>query len=82
MLVLIGLYALVVGAWGAISPRKSLENTYAWDRRWTGVFTFGLWDPKPRPVTDRDVKRTVVVGVALIVAGLAMLFLGIRLLLE
>ena len=82
MLVLIGLYALVFGAWGAISPRKSLESTYAWRRRWARVFTFGSWDPKPRPVTDRDDKRTAVVGGTAVVAGLVLLFFGIRLLLE
>jgi hypothetical protein len=81
MLVLIGLYALVEGTRGVISPRRSLERTYAWDRRWTRVFTFGLFDPKPRPVTDRAVRRHAVVGVVLVVAGLAMLFFGVRLLL-
>lgn len=82
MLVLMGLYALVFGAWGAISPRKALENSYAWRRRWARVFTFGSLNPKPRPVTDRDDKRTAVAGVVFAVAGLVLLFFGIRLLLE
>ena len=82
MLVLIGLYGLVLGAWGAISPRSSLESAYAWDRRWTRLFTFGAWNPKPRPVTDRAVKQHAVVGVVLVVSGLALLFFGVRGLME
>jgi hypothetical protein len=77
MLVVIGTFFVLGGAWSAISPRKALESNYAWDRRWTRVFTLGRYDPKPRPLTDRAVKGQAVAGVIFIVAGLPILFVGI-----
>ena len=78
MLVLVGLFFVVGGAWSAGSPRKALESNYAWDRRWTRVFTFGRIDPKPRPITDRAVKVLAAAGVILVVIGMPLVFFGIR----
>jgi len=78
MLVLLGTVFVVGGAWSAISPRKALGSGYAWDRRWTRVFTFGRLDPKPRPLTDRAMRMQAVAGVILALVGLLMLFFGIR----
>lgn len=77
MLVLLGTFFVAGGAWSAISPRKALGSNYAWDRRWTRVFTLGKVDPKPRPLTDRAVKALAVAGVMFVVAGVPMLFVGI-----
>lgn len=77
-MVLIGTFFVVGGAWSAISPRKALESSYAWDRRWTRVFTLGRYDPKPRSLTDRAVKMHAVACVILALVGLPLLFFGIR----
>jgi hypothetical protein len=77
-LVLLGTFFVVNGASSAISPRKALESNYAWDRRWTRVFTSGKLDPKPRPLTDGAVKMQAVAGVILALGGLPMLSFGIR----
>jgi hypothetical protein len=73
-------YALITvgGARGVISPRKALESTYAWQRRWTRVFTLGRLDPEPRPVTDRAVKIYAVASVILIGIGFPVLVIGMR----
>jgi hypothetical protein len=77
VLFLLGAFFVVGGLWSAISPRKALESNYAWDRRWTRVFTLGRIDPKPRLLTSRAVKAQAVLGVVFVLIGLPMLFFAI-----
>lgn len=76
--VLIGAFFVCGGTWYVVSPRKALESNYAWDRRWTRIFTFGTIDPKPRRVTDRAVRLAVALGVIMALLGVAVLFGGLR----
>ena len=66
---IIGVFFVVTGAWGVLSPRKALESNYRWDRFWARVYTLGRIDPEPRPLTDRAVRSIRVAGVVFVVGG-------------
>lgn len=61
-----------------VSPRKALDRNYAWDRRMTRFLTFGKLNPRPRPVTDRAVRFSVVLAVTFALGGIVALFFGLR----
>lgn len=76
--VLIGAFFVCGGTWYVASPRKALESSYAWDRRWMRTFTLGTNRPKPRRVTDRAVRVAVALGVIMALVGVVILFGGRR----
>jgi uncharacterized membrane protein HdeD (DUF308 family) len=78
MVVAIGAYFVVTGIWALLSPRRALESNYRWDRRWTRVFSLGRIAPKARPLTDRAIRLTSVLGAVFVVGGIALLFFGLR----
>jgi hypothetical protein len=73
-----GLMMVAHGIWTMTSPRRALERNYAWDRRMTRFFTFGILNPRPRPVTDRAVTFFVVISVTFALGGIVAVLFGLQ----